>query len=261
MALWRSSKENGSAEAAWFVVAAAAVALFAGLIAFGPQSAVGTEGKTYNPYPEMSGRLAHGLTLTSQVVLAALACSLVGGIIIGLGRVTHFWPARLAASIYVEIVRGIPLLVILFMIYYGLNQFLPAHHKLSAFPSAILGLSFCYAAFMGEAVRAGIEAIPHEELEAGALEGNRLQVLWHVTLPRALRTMLPAVANECIALLKDSSLISILAISELTRAGQEYASSKFLFFETYTMVALIYLILTLAMSRAVRWLERNWGTH
>jgi polar amino acid transport system permease protein len=85
-------------------------------------------------------------------------------------------------------------------------------------------------------------------------------VLWHVTLPRALRTILPAGGNECIALLKDSSLVSILAISELTRAGQEYATAKFLFFETYAMVALIYLLLTLILSRGVRALEKSWMT-
>jgi polar amino acid transport system permease protein len=109
-------------------------------------------------------------------------------------------------------------------------------------------------------VRAGIQAIPHEELEAASLEAGRWPVLVHITLPRAIRTILPAVANECIALLKDSSLISILAISELTRSGQEYATSKFLYFETYAMVALIYLALTLVMSRAVRVLETSWDS-
>jgi polar amino acid transport system permease protein len=259
MGLWHNSKTNGSAEAAWYAVTVGAVLLVAGLIAFGPTTALDSGGKPYNPFPELAPRLLRGLWITAQVVAAALVCSLSGGILIGVGRVTRFWPARFAASVYVEIVRGIPLLVILFMIYYGLNQFLPPAYKLGAFASAIVGLSICYSAFMGEAVRAGIEAIPHEEIEAGSLEGDRLQVLWHVTLPRAVRTMLPAVANECIALLKDSSLISILAISELTRSGQEYASTKFLFFETYTMVALVYLILTLALSRCVRTLERTWA--
>jgi polar amino acid transport system permease protein len=174
----------------------------------------------------------HGLGVTGRVVLIATICAVLWGVIIGVGRSARLALPNLLASMYVEIVRGVPLLVILFMIYYGLNQFLPRGAKLSPIVAAIAGLTICYGAFIGEAVRAGIQAIPHEELEAASLEADRWSVLRYVTLPRAIRIMLPAVANECIALLKDSSLISILAISELTRTGQEYATSKFLYFET-----------------------------
>ncbi|MBX7247145.1 MAG: amino acid ABC transporter permease [Candidatus Sumerlaeaceae bacterium] len=259
MVHWPSSRRNGSAEIAWYAVTAATLLLIGGLIRFGPASALDAQGKPYNPFPPMTFVLLRGLALTGQIVGLSLLCSLLGGILVGIGRVSRYRVANFAASVYVETIRGVPLLVLLFMIYFGLNQFLPPGQKLSAFASAVLGLSICYSAFMGEAVRAGIEAIPPEEIEAGVLEGTTAQVFWHVILPRALRTVLPAVANEFIALLKDSSLVSILAITELTRAGQEFASSKFLYFETYTMVALIYLALTLALSRVVRQLEKSWA--
>ena len=260
MALSSVSKRTGSADLAWLIVFLGTVGLVAALLAFGPHSATNSEGHAYNPFPEMSVRLAKGLLVTGQVMLLALAGSVVWGIMIGVGRASHYRAYNLATSLYVEAVRGVPLLVILFMIYYGLNQFLPAAYKLNAFWSAVTGLCVCYGAYIGEAVRAGIQAIPHEEIEAASLEAERWQVLWYVTLPRALRTILPAGGNECVALLKDTSLISILAISELTRTGQEYANAKFLFFETYSMVALIYLFLTLLLSRAVRTLEKNWMT-
>lgn len=231
----------------------------AGLLFFGPHSGIAPDGTPANPFPDIARRLLTGLAMTGKVVGLALVFSCFFGIVIGVGRVSRFAPFNLAASIYVETIRGIPLLVILFGIYYGANQFLSRDYKLDAFPAAILGLTICYSAFMGEAVRAGIESIPPEESEAASLEGSRLQVLAYVTLPRALRTILPAAANEFIALLKDSSLISILAIREVTRAGQEYASAKFLYFETYTMVALCYMFLTLVLSRIVRVLERTWG--
>ena len=253
------SKHDGSADLAWWIVCIAALSAVAGLTLFGPLSVRNSNGAPYNPYPEMLGRLARGGIITAKVVSLALVLSIVIGVLMGLGRVSRRRIVRLISSIYVEAIRGIPLLVLLFVSYYGLNQLLPRDWKLGAFTAAVVGLAICYGAYMAEVVRAGIESIPHEELEAAALEGGRWPVLWHITLPRALRTILPAGANELIALLKDSSLISILAISELTRAGQEYASAKFLFFETYVMVALLYLILTLLLSRGVKVLERSWA--
>lgn len=258
MGLFKSSKQNGSADRAWYYVMSATIVVLVGLAIAGPETAYGPNGTRYNPFPEISRRLLQGLWITGKVVVLSTFCAILWGIIIGVGRVSRHAVGNVLASMYVEIIRGIPLLVILFMTYYGLNQFLPPHTKLSAFQSAVLGLTVCYGAFIGEAVRAGIQAIPHEELEAASLEGGRWPVLLHVTLPRAVRIILPAVGNECIALLKDSSLISILAISELTRTGQEYATSKFLYFETYAMVALFYLVLTLLLSRAVRLMEKSW---
>lgn len=259
MVHWPSSRRNGSAEVAWYAVTAATLLLIGGFDPVWSDSALDAQGKPYNPFPPMTFVLLRGLALTGQIVGLSLVCSLLGGILVGVGRVSRYRAANFVASVYVETIRGVPLLVLLFMIYFGLNQFLPPGHKLSAFASAVLGLSICYSAFMGEAGAQVSKPFRRKRSRPEFLEGTTAQVFWHVILPRALRTMLPAVANEFIALLKDSSLVSILAITELTRAGQEFASSKFLYFETYTMVALIYLALTLVLSRVVRQLEKNWA--
>lgn len=252
------SRQSGSANLAWYVVVLGALALGAALLLAGPQVAVNNQGEPYNPFPEILRSLLPGLAITGQVVAAALAGSIAWGVVLGAARVARRRWLNLPASVYVETVRGIPLLVILFMIYYGINQYLPPDAKLSAFAASVLGLILCYGAFLGEVVRAGIEAIPQEEIEAASLEAGRAQVLRYVTLPRALRIILPAGANESIALIKDTSIISILSITELTRSGQLYASRKFLFFETYILVALIYLLLTLVLSRIVRHWEKKW---
>jgi polar amino acid transport system permease protein len=128
--------------------------------------------------------------------------------------------------------------------------------------AAILAMSFCYGAYMGEVFRAGIESIDRGQREASfSLGFNRTQTMFYVILPQALRTILPPVGNEFIALLKDTSLVSILAVSDLLRRGREFASESFLYFETYTMVAIIYLIITLILSKIVGIMEERMGGH
>src|SRR5690606_15923188 len=156
----------------WFVDYETAALLLV-LVVAGPERGTTTSVESYNPFPEIAGRLAGGLVVTGKVVGLATLCAVLWGIIIGVGRVSRIRFTNLAASIYVEVIRGIPLLVILFMIYYGLNQFLPVGSKLGPFTAAVIGLTVCYGAFIGEAVRAGIQAIPPEEIEAASLEGNR----------------------------------------------------------------------------------------
>jgi polar amino acid transport system permease protein len=122
--------------------------------------------------------------------------------------------------------------------------------------AAIVAMSVCYGAYMGEIFRAGIQAIPKGQMEAAlALGLSRTQALWRIILPQTIRVILPPIGNEFIALLKDSSLVSILAVSDLLRRGREFASASFLYFESYTMVALIYLVMTLFFSRLVGLME------
>nr|MBP7494948.1 amino acid ABC transporter permease [Spirochaetales bacterium] len=158
------------------------------------------------------------------------------------------------ATVYVEIIRGIPLLVQLFYIYFALGKFL----KLEGIPAAVIAMAVCYGAYMGEIFRAGIQAIPRGQMEAAlALGMSRTQALWRVILPQTIKIILPPIGNEFIALLKDSSLVSILAIADLLRRGREYAATTFHYFESYTMVALVYLILTLFLSRLVGIMEER----
>ncbi|MFH1090006.1 MAG: amino acid ABC transporter permease, partial [Pseudomonadota bacterium] len=181
---------------------------------------------------------------------------LVIGLFTGLGRISRRRWINLVASTYVEVVRGIPLLVQLFYIYYALAQFV----QVPAMLAAIFAMSVCYGAYMGEVFRAGIEAIEKGQTEAALSLGfNRTQAMFYVVLPQAWRTILPPVGNEFIALLKDTSLVSILAVADLLRRGREYASTTFNYFETYTMVAVIYLIITLILSKLVSMMEDRLG--
>ena len=122
--------------------------------------------------------------------------------------------------------------------------------------SAVVALSFCYGAYMGEVFRAGILSVPKGQTEAARSLGfNNFQTMTLVILPQAMRTILPPIGNECIAMLKDTSLVSIIAVADLLRRGREFASQTFDYFETYTVIALVYLIITLLLSKGVSMME------
>ena len=128
----------------------------------------------------------------------------------------------------------------------------------NAFVAAVIAMTVCYGAYLGEIFRAGIQSIPKGQMEAAlALGMTRGQALRTVILPQTMRVVLPPVGNEFIALLKDSSLVSILAVSDLLRRGREFASRTFYYFETFTVVALVYLIMTLFFSRLVAVMEER----
>jgi polar amino acid transport system permease protein len=211
-----------------------------------------------DPYYRIIRFLPDGIVITFQVTFASIALALVIGLFTGLGRISRNRTINLIASTYVEVVRGIPLLVQLFYIYYALGQFVLVPDLLAA----IIAMSFCYGAYMGEVFRAGIESIDKGQTEASLSLGfSRTQTMFYVVLPQALRTILPPVGNEFIALLKDTSLVSILAVSDLLRRGREFASESFMYFETYTMVAIVYLIITLILSKLVGIMEERLGSY
>lgn len=207
-----------------------------------------------DPYLEILNRLPQGILRTFQVTVISILIALVIGLVTGLGRISRITLINRIATIYVEVIRGIPLLVQLFYIYFALGRFL----SLDRVVSAIAAMSVCYGAYMGEIFRAGIQSIPKGQMEAAlALGMSRTKALRLVILPQTIRIILPPVGNEFIALLKDSSLVSIVAVTDLLRAGREYASTTFYYFETYTMVALIYLVLTLFFSKIVALMEEK----
>ncbi len=195
-----------------------------------------------------------GIVITFEVTVGAILLAIVFGLIAGLGRISANRLINGVASLYVEVIRGIPLLVQLFYIYYALGRFV----KIPAIMSAIIAMAFCYGAYMAEIFRAGIQSIHKGQMEAALSLGmSRRQAMRQVILPQAFKTVLPPIGNEFIALLKDSSLVSILAVSDLLRRGREYASETFDYFETYTVIALIYLILTLFFSKLVSIMEER----
>ncbi len=207
-----------------------------------------------DPFWNIIKFIPDGILRTFEVTILSIVVALVIGLVAGLGRISRITIVNRIATIYVEVVRGIPLLVQLFYIYFALGQFL----RLPRMVAAIAAMSFCYGAYMGEIFRAGIQAVPKGQMEAAlALGMTRAKALRKVILPQTFKIILPPIGNEFIALLKDSSLVSILAVSDLLRRGREFASVSFQYFETYTVVALVYLVITLFLSKLVAIMERR----
>jgi polar amino acid transport system permease protein len=195
-----------------------------------------------------------GLIKTFEVTVLSIFFALFIGLLVGLGRISRISFINRLCTVYVEVIRGIPLLVQLFYIYYALAKFV----KIMDISAAVIAMAICYGAYIGEIFRAGIQSIPKGQMEAAlALGMSRSQAIYRIILPQTIKVVLPPIGNEFIALLKDSSLVSILAVSDLLRRGREYASTSFYYFETYTMVAIIYLILTLFFSRLVAIMEER----
>ena len=207
-----------------------------------------------DPFAEIIVFIADGLVVTFQITIVSMTFALVLGLIAGLGRTSERSWLNILSSLYVEVIRGIPLLAQLFWIYYALSRFI----RLGPNVSAVLGLTICYGAYIGETFRGGIQSIAKGQMEAArALGLSRGQAMRYVIIPQAIRVVLPPVGNEFIAMLKDSSLVSVLAISDMLRRGREYASRTFAYFETYTLVALVYLLVTLVFSRVVFYIEQG----
>lgn len=204
------------------------------------------------PYLRILLYLPDGVLITFKITVLSICCAVPLGLLTGLGRISRNRLINLIASTYVEVIRGIPLLVQLFYIYYALSRFV----QVSGITSAVIAISFCYGAYMGEVFRAGIMAISKGQSEAARSLGfNRFQTMVYVVLPQAMRTILPPVGNECIAMLKDTSLVSIMAVPDIMQRARSFVGTTYLYFETYTIIALIYLVITLLLSKAVSIME------
>jgi len=205
--------------------------------------------------------LTRGIGITLRTALSAYLLAVTIGLLVGLARVSANPLINNLASLYVEIIRGVPILVLLLYIAFVVVPVVAEAFGLSTrdFPNeirVIVGLGIAYGAFESEIFRAGIQSIERGQMEAArALGMNYFQAMRHVILPQAIRRVLPALGNDFIAMLKDSSLVSVLGVSDITQLAKLYASSTFLFFQTYSLLGLIYLTLTITLSRGVRWLE------
>jgi polar amino acid transport system permease protein len=206
------------------------------------------------PYINILLFIPDGVLRTLEVTVLSIIFSLFVGLITGIGRISRITIVNRIATIYVEIIRGIPLLVQIFYIYYALGKII----RVPDIAAAVIAMTVCYGAYLGEIFRAGIQSIPKGQMEAAiALGLSRGQALLRIILPQTVRVVLPPLGNEFIALLKDSSLVSILAVSDLLRRGREYASKTFNYFEALTVVALAYLVMTLFFSRLVAFMEER----
>jgi polar amino acid transport system permease protein len=222
-----------------------------------------------DPYRRIVLFVRDGIAITLTLTVVSFFLVLFVGLLGGLGRLSKNKAIRGVTTLYVELVRGIPLLVQLLYWYYAFPSIVhsvgqalnvPAleNYRANAVAMAVLGMTFCYGAYMTEIYRAGIQSIPKGQLEAARSLGmSYFQAMRHVILPQAVRVILPPVGNEFISLLKDSSLASVVAVTELTRRGREFMAATYMPIETWTMVGLLYLIMTLFASRLVAWSERR----
>jgi polar amino acid transport system permease protein len=234
-------------------------------------------------YNVIFNAVATGISQTVYVTLIAFAGAMFFGLILGLARSSGNRLILEVTSFYVEIVRGVPMLVILYYIAFvgapalvglvnrlgeglvGLGLTGPGSawaafqvRDLDFTARAILALVIGYSAFISEIFRAGIESIERGQKEAAQSLGmNYWQAMRLIILPQAIRRVLPPLGNEFIAMLKDSALVSVLGVRDITQMGKVYTASTFRFFETYNVVAFLYLVMTIALSLLVRYMEQR----
>lgn len=227
-------------------------------------------------YAEIFAILVKGIGVTAFVTVVAFSMASLLGLLLASAALSPWLWLRQLGRFYIEVVRGIPILVLLFYIAFvgtpllvgainalGDGWLLEAPLKnrdISLLWRAIIALTLGYAAFIAEVFRAGIQAVGTGQIEAArALGLGPWQRFRHVVFPQALRTILPPLGNDFIAMIKDSSLVSVLGVADITQLGKVYAAGSFRFMETYNVVAYIYLLVTILLSLALRRLEQALG--
>jgi len=199
--------------------------------------------------------LLEGALSTLRLTSLSVLIGLIIGTFVGMGRLSRYKFLNYPATVYVEFIRGTPLLVQLFIIYFGLPQL---GINLPKYPAAIVALGINSGAYVAEIVRAGIQSVPRGQYEAARSLGmTHGQTMRYIILPQAFRNILPALGNEFIAMTKDSSLAFVIGVTELMRTGQIVISRTFQSFSIYGGVAIIYFAMTFTMSRIVRWIEKK----
>jgi polar amino acid transport system permease protein len=241
----------------WWIMVVIVVALIILLLFVSP-----------DPYQRLLRFVSDGIWRTIYLTIISFILVLIFGLIVGLARLSKTKIIRGIATVYVEVIRGIPMMVQIIYWYFAapaiikeigasLNIAAMANYRANGIVMAIFGLTFGYSAYMSEVYRAGIQSISRGQMEAARSLGmTYFQAMRYVIIPQAVRVILPPVGNEFITLLKDTALVSAVSIAELTRRGREFAATNFNPIETYTMVALVYLTMTLLATRAVTWLEK-----
>jgi len=199
--------------------------------------------------------LATGLLTTLKICSLAMLLGLALGGLLGLAALSRSRPLRWAVMAYVDFIRGTPLLIQIFLVYFALPV---VGVNLPEFWAGVLALGLNAAGFIAEIVRSGVGAVEKGQAEAARSIGMRhRQILWHVLLPQSLRTVVPPATNELITLVKGSALLSVISVYELTRAGQAIIAVHFAPFEIFLLIALYYYLTISALAWFSRWLERR----
>ncbi len=200
------------------------------------------------------GPIAHGLWVTIEISFISLLFAVGLGLIFGLMRIAKNQTLRNLALTYVELIRGTPLLVQIFIVYFFIGTGL----DFDRFTAGVVALSVFTGAYVAEIVRAGIQSIPPGQMEAARSLGMTYpKAMCYVILPQALKRTLPPLAGQFINLIKDSSLVSVISITDLTKAGREVVSGSFAPFEVWFTVATLYLVVTGTLSWAIQRLEKR----
>ena len=222
-------------------------------------------------YAQVMATLAKGIWITILVTLLAFALASGLGLGLALASQSRLLVVRQMARFYVEVVRGVPIIVLLLYVAFAATPALVAAwnwltgplgleplrgRDISLLARAVIALTIAYSAFLAEVFRAGLVSVDAGQIEAAeALGLNGWQRFRHIVFPQAFRTILPPLGNDFVAMVKDSSLVSVLGVADITQLGKVTAAGNFRYFETYNVVALIYLTMTIGLSLGLRRLE------
>lgn len=218
-------------------------------------------------YTRIFETILTGLGTTLMVTGISFVCALILGLVLGLGRVSRNLILRNLSIGYIEFIRGVPILVLIFTISFAIVPALSngigiEPSRISLIARAIIALVLIYAAYIAEIFRAGIESISRGQMEAARSLGmTHTQAMRYVILPQAFRNVMPALGNDLIAILKDSSLVSVLGVREITQVSRLSVSSSFKYEETYFILTAFYLTMTLVLSLLLQWLQRKMSSN
>jgi polar amino acid transport system permease protein len=232
-------------------------------------------------YQQIFSVVSEGIWITLYVTIIAFLLANLLGLLVSLAFKSSSNLIRQAARFYCEVIRGIPVLVLLFfMAFVAAPVLVSLANNLFAIPReagwiaqfeirdfsltwrAIVALTISYSAFLAEVFRAGLQAVDQGQIEAAkALGMSRAKVFRYITFPIAFRIILPPLGNDFISMIKDSALVSVLGVADITQMAKMYAGGSFLFFETYSIVAMLYLTLTIGLSLILRTVERKLQLH
>lgn len=208
--------------------------------------------------------LLKGATLTVEITAAAVFFGILIGLVMSLLKLSESKILRAISAIYVDFIRGTPLLVQILLIYFGIpgivREITGEAFRMDPLLAGIIACSLNSGAYVAEIFRAGIQSIERGQMEAARSLGmTKNQAMRYIILPQAFKRIVPPLGNEFIVLLKDSSLLSVIGVHELTRQGQLYIARTFASFPTFLSIAFVYLIMTLTISRLVAYTERRLG--